>query len=289
MKDFFNEFKLYLKNVKRSSNNTIESYSRDLFAYINYANKKGIIDLSVVSQEFVTDYIKSNESCSNASISRTVSSIKCYYRFLQSINLASSINIKQIKSIHKCTKSLPVILEKDEIEKLISAPDTSQLKGIRDKAMIELLYATGITVTELINLDVSSLNVLLGLLCVGGRTIPIYKDALRILSLYINQVRKVLVTDTRESALFCNLYGEPLTRQGVWKIIKECAQTANINKVITPHTIRHSFAVHLLENGADIITVNEILGHTSKTSAQMYIDIIKNKYNNSYIEFHPKA
>lgn len=287
MKDYLNEFKLYLKNVKKSSENTIQSYIRDLIAYINYCKVKGIKDLAIVSEEFITEYIKYLEqSISNSSIKRIASSLKCYYKFLQSLNLCQKLNISCLKTSKKIARKIPTILEQDEILRLIEQPDTSQIKGIRDKAMLELLYATGITVTELITLNVNAVNLTLGILNIKNRTIPLYNDAVKTMSLYINQVRNIL-TCTNETKLFSNLNGDPLTRQGVWKIIKEYVSKANLNKDITPHTIRHTFAVHLLENGADICQIKTLLGHTSSTSAQIYVDILKAKYSKSYFNYHP--
>lgn len=290
MKDYYNEFVLYLKNSKKASENTIQSYSHDVLAYLDHLNRFNIDDIALIDQDKLNDYIKSLESTNSAtSISRILSSIRCYYKFLQSIDLCLQFDINGLKSNIKSTKQIPVILDLDEITRLISRPDTSQLKGIRDKAMLELLYATGITVTELISLNLSDLNMNLGLLNVNNRTIPIYKSALKTLSLYINHVRKVLIPSDKDKYLFSNLSGDHLTRQGVWKIIKEYAVSAEINKTITPHTIRHTFAVHLLENGADIDEVKHLLGHTSSTATQTYLEIIKSKFKKSYINYHPMS
>lgn len=290
MKDYYNEFILYLKTVKKSSDNTIRSYSRDVFAYLNHLNQLGIKDISLIDEEILCNYIRQIESSNSATtVSRIISSLKCYYKFLQSIDLCKQLDLKRFKTNVKTTKTLPIVLENDEIIRLIQQPDTSGLKGIRDKAMLELLYATGITVSELLSLNIFDLNLTLGLLNINNRTIPIYKDALKTLSLYINQVRNVLVSNKDDKYLFCNLNGEPITRQGVWKIIKEHSQKAGIDKVITPHTIRHTFAVHLLENGADISEVKQLLGHASSTTAQIYIELIKSKYRKSYKNYHPMS
>ncbi len=290
MKDYYNEFILYLKTVKKSSENTIRSYSRDVFAYLNHFNQLGIKDISLIDEEILCNYIRQIESSNSATtVSRIVSSLKCYYKFLQSIDLCKQLDLKRFKTNVKTTKTLPIVLENDEIIRLIQQPDTSCLKGIRDKAMLELLYATGITVSELLSLNIFDLNLTLGLLNINNRTIPIYNDALKTLSLYINQVRNVLVPNKYDKYLFCNLNGEPITRQGVWKIIKEHSQKAGIDKVITPHTIRHTFAVHLLENGANISEVKQLLGHASSTTAQIYVELIKSKYRKSYKNYHPMS
>lgn len=290
MKDYINEFILYLKNVKNASENTIQSYSRDVYAYIDYIKHSKNNNLSLISEDFICSYIKHlEEANSTSSISRIISSIKCYYKFLQSLDLCQAVDLSCFKTGKKTIKRSPIILSKEEIKSLIDQPDTTQLKGIRDKAMLELLYATGITVTELISLNVNSLNLTIGFLNVSNRTIPLYKDAIKTLSLYVNKVRTVLAQGTNNKKLFCNLNGEQITRQGVWKIIKEYSQSAGIDKAITPHTIRHTFAVHLLENGAELSEVQLLLGHTSATATQVYVDIIKSMYHKSYSIHHPMS
>lgn len=290
MKDYFNEFVLYLKTAKKSSKNTIDSYSRDVFAYLNFINNQNVSDIALLDVDMLHNYINQlKPNTSPSSVKRIISSLKCYYKFLQSIDLCNNINLNQFKTDVKSNKNLPTILESEEISRLINQPDTSHLKGIRDKAMLELLYATGITVSELISLNIDNLKLTLGLLSLKNRTIPIYKDAIKTLSLYINHVRNVLIPSKSEKYLFCNLSGDKLTRQGVWKIIKEYANDAEIEKDITPHTIRHTFAVHLLENGAEINEVKALLGHTSSTSIQNYLEIIKSKYKKSYINYHPMS
>ena len=170
-------------------------------------------------------------------------------------------------------------------------PDISDVKGIRDKAMLELMYATGIKVSELISLEIGSVNLQIGVLKIGRdeRIVPLYDEALKILSLYISQVRSVIVTNPREKMLFTNMNGTVLTRQGFWKIIKSYASKAGIKKDITPHTIRHSFAAHLLENGANLEDIKELLGYSDISSAQVYAQIVSNKYRGKYKQFHPMA
>lgn len=189
-------------------------------------------------------------------------------------------------------KHVPEILTNQEIFLLLSQPKCTDAKGIRDKAILELLYATGIRVTELISLNVTDVNADLGFIrCVGEgreRMIPIYPAAAEALKLYQKRARNALVTNPQETALFVNVYGERMTRQGLWKIIKHYTREARINKEITPQTLRHSFAVHLLENGADLHSLQEMLGHADISSTQVYVNIVRGKLKDAYSK-HPLA
>ena len=193
----------------------------------------------------------------------------------------------------KPDQKAPEILTENEIEMLLSAPDQTELKGCRDRAMLEILYATGIRVSELVELRVDDVNLQVGILhCRGGkneRIIPIYDEAVRAVKDYIDRVRSMIILDFNEPVLFTNMNGSPMTRQGFWKIIKTYAKQTGINKDITPQTLRHSFAAHLLENGAQLNDIKEMLGHSDISSTQMYARLVKQKYKNSYSHFHPKA
>ena len=199
------------------------------------------------------------------------------------------------KAVHndKVEKKELIVLTSKEVEKLLSQPDTSDIKGLRDKAMIELLYATGIKVSELIALDVSDFNAQLSFIRCGSgekeRFIPIYPLACKAIQTYLEKSRKLFVSDSEEKSLFVNVTGERMTRQGFWKILKAHVSSAGIKKDITPHTLRHSFAAHLIENGADIHDIQLILGHSDIASTQRYTQFLKEKINNSYIKFHPRA
>lgn len=192
----------------------------------------------------------------------------------------------------KIEKKLPEVLTIDEVEMLLAMPNELEPKGARDKAMLEVLYATGIRVTELINLDIEDVNILLGYIKCSGvkeRIVPIGKLATEALDNYINRFRHYFIKNTQEQALFLNLRGERLTRQGFWKVIKQYANQANINKEITPHTLRHSFAVHLIENGADLKSVQQMLGHSDISTTQIYTEMLKNKISDVYKKSHPRA
>ncbi len=294
MKEYLNEFIGYLKLVKRSSNNTIESYKRDIVKYLDYLRQENIKDSSVVSDEIVSQYISNlvADNKSNATITRVTSSIKAYYKFLLSESKITHIPSFSVVEVND-RKSLPTILEVSEIQALLEQPNLNDIKGIRDRAMLETLYATGIKVSELISLNVDDVNLYSEFIKSGKgkneRIVPMHKGAIKILSLYINQIRPSLIVDEENNVLFVNMNGSPLTRQGFWKILKGYAESAGIEKDITPHTIRHSFAYHLLENGADLKDIKELLGHVDISSTQIYSQMIKNKYAKSYSKFHPLA
>lgn len=295
MRDFSNEFRSYLSCVKRSSKNTIESYMRDLERYCAFLQKSLVEDTTTVSSALLQQYIDSlyQEGKSEATVTRIVSTLKGYYRFLQSIEVCSQPPTENLHRQHKAEKKLPEILDYKEVQKLLEQPDTGDLKGIRDKAMLELLYATGIRVSELITLNVDDINLPVGIVHLKSakseRIVPLYKEAVKTLSLYLTQVRHIIIADSKVERLFTNMNGAELTRQGFWKIIKGYAAAAGIKKDITPHTIRHSFAAHLLENGAELTDIKELLGHTDISSTQVYSKIIKQKYASAYTRFHPMA
>jgi len=190
-------------------------------------------------------------------------------------------------------KKLPQILSGREIELLLAQPSCVDAKGYRDKAMLEVMYATGIRVTELIDLDVEDVNLDLGIIkCSSAkksRVIPLYPAALKSLSVYLLEMRDALALDPEERALFVNINGYRMTRQGFWKILKHYQETAHIEKEITPHTLRHSFAVHLLENGADLYSLQELMGHSDISSTQMYTQMVNQKLKSVYAKCHPKA
>lgn len=295
MKEYLNEFIYHLKLIKKSSNNTVESYKRDVSKYLLYLKENNIKDSAAVSDELISRYISTLvlEGKSSSTITRVGSSIKGYYKFLNSLN--PSLNVPTFKtSLQKSRdKKIPVILEVSEIQKLLDQPDMNDIKGIRDRVMLETLYATGIKVSELISLNIDDINLQSDFIKSGNgkneRIVPIHKTAAKLLSLYINQIRPVIVNDVTNLTLFVNMNGSSLTRQGFWKILKSYALAAGIDKEITPHTIRHSFAYHLLENGADLNDIKDLLGHVDISSTQIYSQMIKNKYAKSYAKFHPLA
>ncbi len=294
MRDYIDIFKAYLYNEKKSSSNTIESYIRDINQFVSYCTSKNIEDTAKADSKLIRDYIEqlSTIGKSNATKSRIVASLRCYYRFLLSKGLANANPVENIK-IEKLEKKLPGVLDSNEIVLLLSQPDSADYKGIRDKAMLELLYATGIKVSELIDLTVTDINLQIGILHLRNdkkeRIIPIYPAAVKSVADYLVNVRPAIVLEENEDRLFTNMTGHHMSRQGFWKIIKHYAEMAGINKEITPHTLRHSFAAHLLENGAKLSDIKEMLGHSDISSTQVYAHLMKSKYTAAYAKFHPLA
>lgn len=293
MVNMLDDFSDYLVSDKKVSANTLQSYIRDVRQYMDYLQTVGISDCTAVTPTTYLNYMTYLQKTGKAptSVSRTIASTRSFYRYLCSKKMC---DINPVEKVHtlKSEKRLPQILNGEEIELLLSQPKGVDFKGMRDKAMLELLYATGIRVTELISLDIEDINLDVGyIICrskVKERVIPIYPRAAEALKEYINYERKSM-SDNDPKALFVNINGTRLTRQGFWKIIKTYQQKANISKEITPHTLRHSFAAHLLENGADIKSLQEMLGHADISSTQIYTSIIKNKIKEVYKNAHPLA
>jgi len=289
-----NDFLIYLKDVKKSSNNTVQAYERDLNRFSDFARNNSISSFCDVKPSIIAAYKKhiSGLGMSSSSVSRSLSALRSIFQFLITSGVMDHNPAREIPN-DKNQKKGPQVLTPKEIEILLSQPSTEDVKGVRDKAMLELLYATGIKVSELINLDIEDVNIQLSFIrCSGNnkeRFIPIYPLAVKSITNYIEKSRKLLVFKSEEPALFVNISGNRMTRQGFWKILKAYAESAKIKKDITPHTLRHSFAAHLLENGADIHDIQEILGHSDISSTQRYAQFLKNKMKNSYMKFHPRA
>lgn len=294
MQECISGFENYLKNEKKSSKNTLESYMRDVGQFYTYCSANAIKSFDDVNSDTIGNYFRFLHSLgkSDATVARVAASLRSFFTYLQNKNLVDSNPVKSVK-LAPAHKKLPQILSNREVVRLLAQPDCSNYKGCRDKAMLEILYATGIKVSELIELRVSDVNIQIGLLHLHGeasqRIIPIYADAVKSIANYISNVRSVLVTDKEQDKLFTNMNGQPLTRQGFWKIVKQYAVQAKIDKDITPHTLRHSFAAHLLENGAQLQDIKEMLGHSDISTTQVYAQIMKNKYAQTYKRFHPMA
>lgn len=294
MKDYIIGFKDYLKNQKKSSDNTLESYLRDIGQFLLYCNSNNINDvqdISAVTIEKYNSYLALNGK-SKATVTRVAASMRCFFLYLTNIGAIFSNPVLNVK-FEKAEKKLPEVLTSREVNLLLSQPDGSDYKSVRDKAMLELLYATGIKVSELIDLSVNDVNLQIGILHMRSakteRIIPMYPAAIKAVAAYIANVRPIIVTESNEDRLFTNMNGSSLSRQGFWKIIKHYAAMADIEKDITPHTLRHSFAAHLLENGAQLTDIKEMLGHSDISSTQIYAQIMKNKYTQAYKRFHPLA
>lgn len=294
MRDYIEIFKDFLLNEKKSSKNTVESYLRDINQFITYCTTSGINDTVAIDCDFLQKYFEylSVIGKSDATKSRIAASLRCYYKVLINKGIAKNNPVEAIK-VKKAERKLPGVLDSNEIVLLLSQPDSTDYKGIRDKAMLEILYATGIKVSELIDLKVSDVNLQIGILHLHKdkkeRIIPMYPAAVKSVADYLVNVRPAIVLDEDEDKLFTNMTGTSMSRQGFWKIIKHYADMAGIKKDITPHTLRHSFAAHLLENGAKITDIKEMLGHTDISSTQIYAQLMKSKYSTAYAKFHPLA
>lgn len=294
MKDHIREFENYLRNQKNSSNNTLQSYLRDLNQFSAYCLTLSFKDICEVKTETIHkyfDYLRSTGR-SESTVTRAAASLRCYFKFLEQQGIFAENPVSNLKQ-KSAPKKLPEILTNKEVLLLLDQPSGSDYKSCRDKAMLELLYATGIKVSELIELKVTDINLQIGILHMhsakGERIIPIYPEAIKVLTKYLNDVRNIVVIDSKEDRLFTNMTGGSLSRQGFWKIIKHYAQLAKIDKDITPHTLRHSFAAHLLENGAQLKDIKEMLGHSDISSTQIYAQLMKQKYAQAYKRFHPMA
>ena len=289
--DVFNK---YLVEVKKSSQNTLSSYMRDVRQLGDYLDVHTDVTIDSATEDELHEYIEwiKGNGKSVATVSRAIASIKCLYGVLVDNGIVAENPTGKLTP-DKTTHKLPQILTSKEVELLLEQPSCTDAKGYRDRAMLELLYATGIRVSELIALNLSDVNTSAGVVrCVSKdkeRLIPLYSTAIKALTEYIEFVRPQMIALPGEQALFVNVSGERMSRQGFWKIIKSYQQKAHIEKTITPHTLRHSFAAHLLENGAQLSDIKEMLGHSDISSTQMYARLVKQKYKNSYSHFHPKA
>lgn len=294
MLDLIGAYENYLSKVKQASANTIASYLRDIRQFSDWlrdACELDVVDATQLNIGSYLDHLKS-EGRSGATVSRTLASLKNFYAYAVSTGFVEQTPVTEIR-VDRGEKKMPQILTGREIELLLSQPSSLDAKGIRDKAMLEVMYATGIRVTELIELDVDDVNLELGTVrCSGSkksRSIPLYPAALKALVVYMSEIRRTMIADTKEKALFVNVSGVRMSRQGFWKILKHYQATAHIEKEITPHTLRHSFAVHLLENGADLGSLQELMGHSDISSTQMYTQMINQKLKSVYEKCHPRA
>lgn len=294
MKDYIEEFGCFLADVKKVSKNTYESYIRDITRFVGHADTARLSSVSEIDTAFVADYIGglTAQGRSNSTVTRVSASIRCYFGYLLSIGVVEENPAREVKAA-KVEKKLPEILNEREINLLLEQPDIVDPKGCRDKAMLELLYATGIRVSELIELKLTDFDADIGIVHLhsskGERIVPVYPDAVKAIVDYLHRVRGAIVLDPTVDVLFVNMNGRPLTRQGFWKIVKAYAGQAKIKKDITPHTLRHSFATHLLENGAQLKDIKEMLGHSDISSTQVYAQIMRNRYTQAYKRFHPRA
>ena len=293
MLDLIRAYENYLTKVKKASDNTTASYTRDIRQYADWLHgeRVEIVDAQQVNIAGYLSYLE-NSGRSGATLSRAVAGLRNFYTYLVSAGFVEKSPVVNIQ-IDRGEKKLPQVLTGREIELLLAQPVCVDSKGFRDKAMLELLYATGMRVTELIDLDIDDYNQDLGIIkCHSAkktRAIPLYPTAVRALNAYIRDHRDAMLADPEETALFVNVSGSRMSRQGFWKILKHYQDTAHIEKEITPHTLRHSFAVHLLENGADLGSLQELMGHSDISSTQLYTQMVNQKLKSVYSKCHPKA
>ena len=294
MNTYVEEYTSFMTNVRHKSMNTVESYKRDVTQYITYLNESGIQDATLATKTTVLSYLLALQKKGKATstVSRTLASLRSFYLFMMQNGRVSSNPTSNLEAPH-VEKKAPQILAGDEVERLLEQPDTSDNKGVRDKAMLELLYATGIRVSELINLDITDINIPMSFIrCRGGkkeRIIPMGNKAKEALENYIKNARVYMLKNKNETALFVNCNGMRLSRQGFWKLIKHYRSAAGIQAEITPHTLRHSFAAHLLENGADLHSIQEMMGHADISSTQVYSRMMNSKIKDVYAKAHPRA
>lgn len=294
MLDLIKAYENYLTKVKQASNNTTSSYLRDIKQFAQWLKEAAHTDVLDASQLNISEYLAhlEDEGRTNATVSRSLASLKNFYAYVVSSGFLESTPVTDIH-INRGEKKLPQTLTGREIELLLAQPTCVDPKGFRDKAMLEVMYATGIRVSELIELNVDDVNIKQGIIkCSNAkksRIIPLYPGALKALNVYLKDIRKGMIATPEERALFVNVNGVRMSRQGFWKILKYYQTTAHIEKEITPHTLRHSFAVHLLENGADLGSLQELMGHSDISSTQMYTQMVNQKLKSVYEKCHPKA
>ena len=285
---------VYLRDVKRTSQNTLMSYQRDLNKMCKFFEENGIKKVVQVNEEMLNFYVcyLQDNKLANATISRNIAAIKGWYLYMVKEGMVQEDLAAQLKA-PKIEKKTPEILQMDEVVKLLEEPKGKNPKEIRDKAMLELLYATGIRVTELITLTTSQLNMQMNyIICNDGnkdRIIPFGLKAREALLDYLEYSRNVMINNPKSDILFVNCSGQSMSRQGFWKLIKYYASKAGITADITPHTLRHSFAAHLVENGADLKSVQEMLGHSDISTTQMYAKLNQNKLRDVYSKAHPRG
>lgn len=283
----------FLKDDKKLSDNTLQSYRRDIEQYGKYVSENKINYLKV-TQETIIDYMEylREEDKKESTISRSLASIRSFYQYLIRVKKVKKDPTMTIES-PKINKRVPNILTSKEVELLLDQPKDVDLKGTRDKAMLEFAYATGMRVTEMISLDIDDVKIDEGyVVCRGrnkARNIPLGSMSLKALKEYIEDARPYLIRDENEEALFVNVNGTRLTRQGFWKIVKYYKEQAHIEKDITPHVLRHSFATHLLQNGADLKAIQTMLGHSDISSTQVYMQFQDPGIKNEYKKAHPRA
>ena len=293
MEKHIKQFLDFIQNEKKLSNNTLQSYNRDINQYKEYLETNKMNYLKVDNEQ-IKEYLNYLQEIGKktSTISRNLASIRSFYQYLIRIKKIRRDPTENIQS-PKVAKRIPSVLTSQEVELLLDQPKDVDLKGTRDKAMLEVAYATGMRVTEIISLNIEDVNVEEGFVtcrAVGKqRTIPLGSLSIKALKEYIEEARPIMIRDENEKSLFVNVNGKRLTRQGFWKIVKFYKEQAHISKDITPHVLRHSFATHLLQNGADLKAIQSMLGHSDISSTQVYMQFQDSGLKNVYKKAHPRA
>jgi integrase/recombinase XerD len=297
MDNYINGFMDYLSNEKRMAKNSQQAYKRDISEFAAMVQEKEIEDLLQINNTEVVAFLLKlkNEGKSSATVNRKLSSIRAFYNYMTEKGYSEKNPTLNIKS-PKIDKKQVEYLTLDEVDRLLSLPEDT-VKGKRDKAMLEVLYATGIRVTEMIEMDVEDVNLRMGFVACTGehskpRIIPLGRPAREALEVYIYEGRPKILKDkdeNHEKALFLNYAGERLTRQGLWKVLKEYAKLAEIENKLNPQILRNSFAAHMIQNGADLKSLQELLGHEDITTTQVYLSVSKNHIKEVYDKAHPRA
>lgn len=296
-KDALDDYLHFLRVERQLADNTLTSYERDLKGYIQYMSEVEQLErLGKIERVHILNHLRHLQEMAKTSrtVARHISSIRSFHQFLIREKRSDSDPTVHLE-MPQMDKKLPNILSIEEIDALLNSPDTSKANGLRDRAMLELLYASGMRVSECINLDMEDVHLTMGFVrCIGKggkeRIIPLGRAALEANRKYIESGRLVLRNPSEKTdALFINQRGKRLTRQGFWKLLKQHAQKAGIQKELTPHTLRHSFATHLIENGADLRAVQEMLGHADISTTQIYTHVSKTRLKDVYSQFHPRA
>jgi integrase/recombinase XerD len=296
MRKWLEAFEQHVRQAKKMAPNTCESYVRDINGYLTFLERNGMKQIDGTTGNDVLAYVTSLETQgrSRATMARHLASIKAFYTFLWELGVVSKNPCSDISLPKEEVSTKRTVLTVTEIERLLTAPDPHTLTGQRDRAILELMYASGIRVSELVSLNVTDVNTTLGVItCTGTngmeRVIPLGKKASRVLDTYVNDTRPQLVNTASESALFVNRRGRRLTRQGFWKILKKCGELCGLTHKITPNALRRSFAAHMLDNGADLRVVQELMGHADLATTQRYASSDRGRVMDAYLRHHPRA
>ena len=296
LKDQVVDYLYYLQIERGLSLNTRKSYERDLNKYLHFLKTNQVTSFQEIDRYIIMEYLQllHNEKNSSATIIRMISTLRGFHQFLRQERKTDHNPMQHIDSPKKA-QHLPNTLSVEEVTKLIETPDTTKVLGIRNRTILEVMYATGLRVSELVGLKIGDLHLSIGLLQTVGkgdkeRIIPLGDYAIQWIEKYLAEARPQLIKNNQEEVhLFVNHHGRPLSRQGIWKNLKQIVRDAGIDKTITPHTLRHSFATHLLENGADLRIVQELLGHADISTTQIYTHITKQRMADVYKQHFPRA